>query len=188
MQKQRVGDIEPRDVWAFVFRCVGIILFPILLFMPVIVIWRVFFYEPEDFWCVVWGLALYIFVVVDGVLLCSVKTIIECDEECLHIFKKWCFLFEFEQKRICFKDIQQITFAEVVSEDTKLKSTLKKVFRLKLLYELIYKLGSFLMRKGRMLVCITYGKSSAVVEITDIKKNDERYLYLQRLKEQSVKE
>lgn len=182
MEKQRIGDVSKRDIWAFAFRCVGVLLFPILVLMPFIVVWRIFFYNPEDFWGVVKFFILYAAVVVLGVWLCSFKTILEVDGENLYIIKKWCFLFGVRGKKIPFKEIKQVTFAEVVSEDTQLKTTLKKVFRLKLLYGLVYKLGSFLLRKGRMCVCIAYGEPQEVVEITDIKKNDERYEYLVKLK------
>lgn len=181
MGRQRIGEICAKDIWTFAFKCLGRILFPIFLLMPVIVVWRIFFYNPEDFWGVVKFFILYAAVVVLGVWLCSFKTILEVDEENLYIIKKWCFLLGFKGRKIPFQEIKQVTFAEVVSEDTQLKTTLKKIFRLKLLYGLIYKLGSFFLHKGRMFVCITYGEPLVVVEITDIKKNDERYLYLREL-------
>lgn len=186
--RQRIGDVSKKDIWAFAFKCLGVMLFPVFFLLPFMVIWQIFFYNPEDFWGVVKFSILYAAVVVLGVWLCSFKTILEVDEENLYIIKKWCFLFGLKGRKIPFKEIKQVTFAEVVSEDTKLKTTLKKIFRLKLLYGLVYKLGSFFLHKGRMLVCIAYGEPSAVVEITDIKKGDERYLYLQGVKEQSAKE
>lgn len=181
MEKQRIGDVSSKDIWAFAFRCVGVMLFPILFLMPLILLWRLFFYNPEDFWGIVRVFILYVAVVVLGVWLCSFKTVLEEDRQNLYVIKKWCFLFGITARKIPFKDIKTITFEEVSLEDTKLKIALKKVFRLKLFYGFLYKLGGFLISKGRVFVSIVYGDHSEVIEITDIKKNDERYQYLQGL-------
>lgn len=186
IKRKRIGDINAKDIWSFTFKCLGAILFPILFLMPFIFIWRIFFYSPEDFWSIIKLFTLYIAIIVLGVWLCSFKTILETDENNLYIIKKWCLLFGLKGKKVPLKEIKQITFANINTKDNKWKTTLKKIFRLKLFYSLIYKLGNLLMSKGRMLVCIIYGEQSNVVEITDIKKNDERYLYLQSLKEHLI--
>jgi len=187
-ERRRIGDICFKDVLAFVFRCLGVMLFPILLLMPFIVVWRIFVYVPEDFWSVIRFGILYVVLIVLGVWLSTFKTLIEYDDECLYIVKKRWFLFVLGRKQVHLSEIRQITFAEIEAEDKQWKAMLKKVFRLKLIYGLIYKIGSLLMNRGRLMVCLTYGEQENIIRITDIRKNDERYLYLQGVKEQSVKE
>lgn len=188
MKKKRVGEINTKDIAAFIFRCLGIMLFPIFLLMPVIVIWRLFFYTPEEYWSIVKIVFLYVMIIVFGVWLGSYKTILEYDKDYLYIIKKRCFLFDFRQKKIVIADIKQITFAEISTEDKKGKEKLKKFFHLKLFYGLIYKIGSLLLNRGRLIICLAYGNEQGnVFKITDIKKNDERYQYLRNLNEQLIK-
>ncbi len=177
MGRQRIGEVCTGDIWAFVFRCVGRVLFPVLLLMPFIVVWRVFFYVPEDFWPFVRSGFVYVIAVTMWVWLTSYKTVLECDSEKLCIIKKQCFFMGIAKKKISFDEIKQITFAEVKTAKRE-PSKFEKVFRLKLVYSLIYGLGRLLLNKGRMSVCITYGKEAQTIVIDDIKKNDARYLYL----------
>lgn len=182
MERRIIGEICAKDIWTFAFKCLGRILFPIFLLMPVIVVWRIFFYNPEDFWRIVRLGLIYVIAVTVWVWLTSYKTVFEIDGEYLYLIKKRCFLFGIGKKQILLNEIKQITIAEVKiikREPTKFE----KVFRLKLMYNLMYKLGTLLLNKGKMNICILYGEPAETVVIDDIKKNDERYLYLMELHE-----
>lgn len=179
-KRQRIGNIGAKDIWAFAFRCLGAILFPVLLLMPLWVIWRIFFYEPEDFWRIVrWG-SIYVAVVTAWMWLKSYKTILECDGESLFIIKKRGFLVECGKKQIPLTEIKAITFAEVKVAKSEPKK-IEKMFRLKFVYNLFYGLGKHLLNKGKMNVCLIYGEPQQTFVIDDIKKNDERYSYLKEL-------
>lgn len=179
-ERRRIGDIGAKDIWAFVFRCLGVMLFPVLLLMPLWAIWRIFFYGPDDFWPVVrWGV-IYVAVMTAWVWLTSCKTVFECDDDTLMIIKKRCFLLEVGKKQIPIGEIKQITFADVkvVKKET---ATFEKMFRLKFIYNLIYELSKLWLDKGKMNVCIVCGEQRVTVVINDIKKNDERYRHLKKL-------
>lgn len=179
-ERRRIGDIGAKDIWAFVFRCLGVMLFPVLLLMPLVVVWRIFFYEPEDFWLVVrWGF-IYVAVVTAWVWLTSCKTVFECDGEKLCVIKKRCFLWGIGKTQIPIREIKQITFAEVKTAK-KEATKFGKVFRLKFVYSLIYELSKLLLNKGKMNVCIVYGEQRITLMIEDIKKNDARYVFLKEL-------
>ncbi len=185
MERQRIGEICAKDLWAFAFRCLGKILFPILLLMPFFVVWRIFFYTPEDFWRIARFGTIYIVTITAWIWLTSSKTIFEYDDEKLCIIKKHCFLFETGKIQIPLNEIKQITFAEVKTakrEPTKFE----KIFRLKLIYNLMYGLGRFLLNKGKTTICITHGEQTIIID--DIKKNDARYLYVKELQKTLKKE
>lgn len=183
MDQRRIGEVCAKDIWAFAFRCLGRIFFPILLLMPILVVWQIFFYTPENFWRVARFGTIYIVAIAAWAWLTNCKTIFECSDETLCIIRKHCFLFENDKTHIPLNEIKQITFAEVKTakrEPTKFE----KIFRLKLIYNLIYGLGKHLLNKGKTNVCIAYGEPLETLVIDDIKKNDERYLYLRELQEQ----
>lgn len=180
MERRRIGEVCAKDIWAFVLKCLGVMLFPVLLLMPFVVVWRIFFYEPEDFWPVVRWCFVYIVVLMVWVWLTSYKTVFDSDDAVLYVIKKRCFLWGIGKKQIPLKEIKQIAFAEVKTvkkEPTKLN----KMFRLKFFYNLVYGLGKHLLNKGKTNVCIAYGEPLETLVIDDIKKNDERYKYLKEL-------
>lgn len=186
-ERQRIGEVCAKDVWALVFRCLGMVLFPVLWALPLIVVWRIFFYNSEDYWRIVRFGVIYVSVITLWVWLTSYKTVFECDGEVLCVIKKWCLLWKVRKKQIFVKEIKQLTFAEVRTvkrEPTKFE----KALRLKLMYNLVYKLGKLLLNKGKTNVCLVYGEQAETITIADIKKNDERYVFLQHLKENLVKE
>ena len=182
MERRIIGEICAKDIWTFAFKCLGRILFPIFLLMPVIVVWRIFFYNPEDFWRIVRLGLIYVIAVTVWVWLTSYKTVFECGDGGLCLIKKQCFLWGIGKREIPLKEIRQITFAEVKKAKRE-PSKIEKLFRLKLVYSLIYGLGRLLLNRGKICVCITYGEQAKTIVIDDIKKNDERYLYLMELHE-----
>lgn len=180
MKRQKIGDICPKDLWIFAFKCLGRIFFPLLLLSPLIVIWRIFFYAPENFWYIVRLTLIYIMAVSAWEWLTSYKTIFEYNSEVLFIIKKRCFIFENNKKQIPLKEIKQITFAEI-KDAPKKQSKLAKIFHMKLIYSLIYKLAKLLLNRGKLNICIICDNLEKIFIINDIKKNDERYLYLKEL-------
>lgn len=180
MKQQKIGDISAKDFYAFAFRCIGQALFPILLLSPLLIILQIFFYTPEDFWFITRWCFIYLITITGWIWLTSNKTIFAHTSETLFIIKKRCFIFESIQKQIPLKEIKQITFAKI-KKASKKQSKLTQIFHMKLIYSLIYKLANLLLNKGRLSICIICNDTEKNITITDIKKNDKRYLYLKKL-------